>query len=101
MLLAGLVITPTGTSTRKISSIRREKVKADNESPPRSLKWASGLAPEVPSRARQAPDRVSTTGRSQHPDLIDLCGRDIGVQLLEPLAVVLLEPGPQLLPHAG
>ena len=38
---------------------------------------------------------------AQRPYLVDLCGRDVGVHLLELLAVVFLEPGPQLLAHAG
>ncbi len=40
-------------------------------------------------------------GLTQHPDLVDLCGRDFGVQLLESFAVVLLEPGAQLFTQAG
>jgi hypothetical protein len=40
--LTGLTITPTGTSTSKMSCRRSAKVNANNESPPRSVNAASG-----------------------------------------------------------
>ena len=63
--LAGLTITPTGTSTSKMSCSRLAKVNADNESPPRSVNAASGEASDeaAPSSAPAALLTVSRAGR--------------------------------------
>ena len=65
-----------------------------------------GVGTRIAEKARMARVSVSATGRSaavstQRPYLVDLCDRGFGVYLLEPLAVTLLEPGPQQLAHTG
>ena len=106
--LAGLTMTPTGTSTSKISCSRLANVNADSESPPRSVKCASGCrsAAAAPSSAPAARLTVSSTGRSapllaQLAQLVGLAVGQVGVELFEPLAVVLLELRPRQLADAG
>ncbi|SLI31348.1 Uncharacterised protein [Mycobacteroides abscessus subsp. abscessus] len=63
--VAGPVMTPTGTSTAKISRSRFDSASAASESPPRSVKCAAGLRSlAVPPRiAAAARVTVSSTGR--------------------------------------
>ena len=106
--LAGLTITPTGTSTSKMSCSRLAKVNADNESPPRSVNAASGATSveAAPSSAPAARPTVSSTGRfapswrsvAQH---VGLAVGEVDVQLLELGAVVLLELRAGQLADAG
>src|SRR4029077_8515455 len=106
-------MTPTGTSMSKISCSRLANVNADRESPPRSVKCASGCR-SVADALNSAPAArlmVCSTGRSaqnarrrpavvlhvgpsrtmqaQPPQLIGLAIGQLDVELFEPLAVVL------------
>ena len=88
--VAGLTITPTGTSTSKMSCSRLANVNADNESPPRSVKCASGCtsAAAAPSSAPAARLTVSSTGPvgaalAQRAQLVGLAVGQFGVELLE------------------
>ncbi|CNM49558.1 Uncharacterised protein [Mycobacterium tuberculosis] len=64
--LAGLTMTPTGTSTPKISCSRLANDSAESESPPRSAKCASGRtsAAVEPSNAAAARHSFGSTGAS-------------------------------------
>ncbi|SKV46492.1 Uncharacterised protein [Mycobacteroides abscessus subsp. abscessus] len=63
--LATLLMTPTGTSTSKMSRSSSEYDSADSESPPRSMNRTSGARSEddAPSSAAAASVTVSRTGR--------------------------------------
>ena len=106
--LAGLTITPTGTSTSKISCSRLPNVNADNESPPRSVKCASGdrsAGRRAEQRARGPADRLQHrrvgAAAAQLAQLVGLAVGQVDVELFQALAVVLLELRPRQLADAG
>ena len=101
-------MTPTGTSTSKISCSRLANVNADNESPPRSVKCASGAqvgGGRAEQRAGGPADglqhRPVGAVLAQLAQLVGLAVGQVGVELLEPVAVVLLELRPRQLADAG
>src|SRR6478672_8276452 len=101
--LAGLTMTPTGTSMSKISCSRLPNVNADNESPPKSVKCASG-GRRAQQRASGPADRLQHrrigAAVAQFAQLVGVAFGQVGVELFEPLAVVLLQLRPRQLADA-
>src|SRR6476659_9957696 len=94
-------MTPTGTSMSKISCSRLANVNADSESPPRSVKCASGCSSLAVAPSNAPAARLIVAVLAQLTQLVGLAVGQVDIELFEPVAVELLELRPCQLADTG